>query len=209
MCSYLLFFNCSIDDIEDNSALRRGVPTAHSIFGIPTTLNTGNYIYFLALDKLINGFPPEKVKDAVNIYSQQMIELHRGQGLDIYWRDNFVCPTEEEYLDMIKRKTGGLFNMGVRLMQLFSQNNSEYSSLIELMGVFFQIRDDYANLLSHEVCLFVLVTKQLFLVTTISFLFVLKVCRAQELLRGLNGRKVLLPHHSLHSKQSSRSNSLK
>lgn len=188
-----VFFNCSIDDIEDNSALRRGVPTAHSIFGIPSTLNTGNYVYFLALDKLINGFPPEKVKDAVNIYSQQMIELHRGQGLDIYWRDNFVCPSEEEYLDMIKRKTGGLFNMGVRLMQLFSQNNSEYSSLIELMGVFFQIRDDYANLLSLEVCLFVLVTKQLFLVTKIGFLFYQKYAEHKSYCEDLTEGKFSFP----------------
>ena len=28
-----------IDDIEDNSKLRRGVPVAHSIFGVPSTIN--------------------------------------------------------------------------------------------------------------------------------------------------------------------------
>lgn len=142
----------SIDDIEDNSVLRRGIPTAHNIFGIPSTLNTGNYVYFLALDKLINNFPAEKVAEAVNIYSQQMIELHRGQGLDIYWRDNFACPSESEYIAMIKKKTGGLFNMGIRLLQLFSDNSADFSLLVELLGTFFQIRDDYANLLSQEVC---------------------------------------------------------
>ena len=36
-----------IDDIEDNSQLRRGVPVAHSIFGIPTTINCANYVYFM------------------------------------------------------------------------------------------------------------------------------------------------------------------
>ena len=81
-----------------------------------------------------------------------MIELHRGQGLDIHWRDSHVCPTEDEYLEMIRRKTGGLFNMGVRLMQLFSQGDQrDFTHLVHLMGQFFQIRDDYANLLSSEV----------------------------------------------------------
>lgn len=40
-----------IDDIEDNSKLRRGIPVAHSIFGIPTVINGANYAYFLALEK--------------------------------------------------------------------------------------------------------------------------------------------------------------
>ena len=38
-----------VDDIEDGSQLRRGVPVAHSIFGVPMTLNTANYMYRGAL----------------------------------------------------------------------------------------------------------------------------------------------------------------
>ena len=40
-----------VDDIEDNSLLRRGVPVAHAIFGIPSTLNCANYVYFIALEQ--------------------------------------------------------------------------------------------------------------------------------------------------------------
>lgn len=40
-----------IDDIEDNSKLRRGIPVAHSIFGIPTVINCANYVFFMALEK--------------------------------------------------------------------------------------------------------------------------------------------------------------
>lgn len=42
----------SIDDVEDNSSLRRGFPVAHSIYGIPQTINSANYIYFCALREL-------------------------------------------------------------------------------------------------------------------------------------------------------------
>jgi geranylgeranyl diphosphate synthase, type III len=36
-----------VDDIEDGSHLRRGIPVAHAIYGVPTTINTANYVYFL------------------------------------------------------------------------------------------------------------------------------------------------------------------
>ena len=27
--------------------------------------------------------------------------LHQGQGLDIYWRDSYICPSEDEYNEMV------------------------------------------------------------------------------------------------------------
>ncbi|XP_071107195.1 geranylgeranyl pyrophosphate synthase-like isoform X1 [Haliotis cracherodii] len=135
-----------IDDIEDNSKLRRGIPVAHSIYGIPQTINTANYVYFLALSKLHSLGHPE-----VNtVFTEQLLELHRGQGMDIYWRDAVLCPTEEDYKTMVIRKTGGLFGLAVRLMQLFSDNKSDFKPLLDVLGLYFQIRDDYANLYSKE-----------------------------------------------------------
>ncbi len=36
-----------VDDIEDGSHLRRGVPVAHAIYGVPSTINCANYVYFM------------------------------------------------------------------------------------------------------------------------------------------------------------------
>ena len=41
-----------IDDIEDDSILRRGIPVAHKIYGVPHTINSANYVYFLGLQKV-------------------------------------------------------------------------------------------------------------------------------------------------------------
>jgi geranylgeranyl diphosphate synthase type 3 len=41
-----------MDDVEDSSDLRRGIPVAHKIYGVPQTINTANYVYFLALREL-------------------------------------------------------------------------------------------------------------------------------------------------------------
>ena len=83
-----------VDDIEDNSKMRRGMPVAHSIFGIPSTMNCANYVYFLALEKChsLNN------ATAISIFVQELLNLHRGQGQDILWREQCKCPTEEQYV---------------------------------------------------------------------------------------------------------------
>jgi geranylgeranyl diphosphate synthase type 3 len=87
-----------IDDVEDNSSLRRSKPVAHKIYGIPATINCANYVYFLALEKLTQIADLE----AINVFTQELIQLHRGQGMEIYWRDSVKCPTEEEYIQMVQ-----------------------------------------------------------------------------------------------------------
>ncbi|EGD80625.1 quemao protein [Salpingoeca rosetta] len=135
-----------IDDIEDNSKLRRGIPVAHSVYGVAQTINCANYMYFKAMAEIAAlGHP-----DAAQVFTDQLLELHRGQGMDIYWRDAFVCPTEDEYRTMVLRKTGGLFQLAVQIMQLFSDDSRDYTPLLNAFGLYFQIRDDYANLQSKE-----------------------------------------------------------
>uniref|UniRef100_A0A0B6ZPU4 Geranylgeranyl pyrophosphate synthase n=1 Tax=Arion vulgaris TaxID=1028688 RepID=A0A0B6ZPU4_9EUPU len=136
-----------VDDIEDSSKLRRGIPVTHSIFGVPQTINTANYVYFLGLEKL---FTLGKLAETTRVFTEHLLDLHRGQGMDIYWRDAVICPTEEDYKLMVIRKTGGLFGLAVQLMQLFSSNKSNFKPLLDLLGLYFQIRDDYANLYSKE-----------------------------------------------------------
>ena len=86
-----------------------------------STINCANYVMFIGLERTLALGHPE----AVNVFTQQLLELHRGQveilrsdffkeqniqGMEIYWRDNFLCPTEEEYRLMISRKTGQKIN---------------------------------------------------------------------------------------------------
>ena len=85
-----------VDDIEDNSKMRRGMPVAHSIFGIPSTMNCANYVYFLALEKCHSLDNPS----AISIFVQELLNLHRGQGQDILWREQCKCPTEEQYMQV-------------------------------------------------------------------------------------------------------------
>lgn len=41
--------------------------------------------------------------------------------------------------------------LAVRLMQLFSENKADFSKLGGLLGLYFQVNDDYINLNSKDV----------------------------------------------------------
>jgi geranylgeranyl diphosphate synthase type 3 len=135
-----------IDDVQDSSELRRGFPVAHNIFGVAQTINSANYIYFVALQELHRLNNP----DLITVFSEELVNLHRGQGMDLFWRDTLTCPTEEDYLEMVGNKTGGLFRLGIKLMAAESSVPTDCVPLVNLIGLIFQIRDDYMNLSSKE-----------------------------------------------------------
>jgi geranylgeranyl diphosphate synthase type 3 len=91
--------HCRIDDIQDNSALRRGIPTAHTVYGDASTISAAICVYFKSLQMVLSFNQPDWIK----FYIKMMLEGWRGQAMDIYWRDNHSCPSEEEYLDMVNR----------------------------------------------------------------------------------------------------------
>lgn len=83
---------------------------------------------------------------AIDIYVQELLNLHRGQGMDLFWRETLTCPNEDEYLDMVGNKTGGLFRLAVKLMQAESRTEKDCVSLVNVLGLVYQICDDYLNL---------------------------------------------------------------
>lgn len=89
-----------VDDVQDSSELRRGFAVAHNIFGVPQTINSANYVYFVAMQELQKLNNPE----AMSIFSEELVNLHRGQGMDLFWRDTLTVPSEEDYLEMVDNK---------------------------------------------------------------------------------------------------------
>jgi geranylgeranyl diphosphate synthase type 3 len=48
-----------LDDIQDDSILRRSVPTAHSIYGVSRTVNSANYAAFVTFEKVLDIGDPK------------------------------------------------------------------------------------------------------------------------------------------------------
>ncbi|KAL4901498.1 hypothetical protein BDW74DRAFT_170190 [Aspergillus multicolor] len=135
-----------IDDIQDGSKLRRGHPSAHMVYGDAQTINSGNFAYFLAQEKLSQL----DSLDAFKVFLTEILNLHRGQGLELYYRDSMLCPSEAEYMEIVTHKTGGLFRLAIGLLQSQSEVSVEWENLANTLGIIFQIRDDYQNLQSDQ-----------------------------------------------------------
>lgn len=85
-----------IDDIQDNSTLRRGLPCAHLIYGVPATINSAIYYMFIWLQLIVQYTPKDHVYAMMTeVFNLAMDDL-RGQQMEIHWRENLIVPTLEE-----------------------------------------------------------------------------------------------------------------
>ena len=50
-------------------------------------------------------------------------------------------------------EVGGLFTFGEQMMQLCSENKTDFTKLTGILGQYYQIRDDYFDLCLQEVTL--------------------------------------------------------
>ena len=159
------------DDIEDNSDERRGQPAVHIIHGVDSAINSGSFLYFLALaciDSWAAGLGSkeglsesgaELAKAKVyGLWAGFIRKLHLGQATDIHWHRNFeLVPSIDEYYNMCSLKTGCLARFAAEL-GVFAAGIAEQapgnSGLLtaqrmglaaEKLGVGFQIIDDVKN----------------------------------------------------------------
>ncbi|MDR0383693.1 MAG: polyprenyl synthetase family protein [Spirochaetaceae bacterium] len=148
------------DDIEDNSAERRGKPAVHLLYGTDTAINSGCFLYFLSLACIDRWDAPAEAKlELYSLWARQMRALHLGQSLDIAWHRSWeTLPSIDDYYAMCALKTGVLarFAAGAGVMaaarasakaDITPQSTATaFSNAAEKLGVGFQILDDVKNL---------------------------------------------------------------
>lgn len=145
-----------VDDVEDNSLLRRGKPALHTIYGIDIAVNAGNMLYFLPLkviEKFLKGkkIPEKKALAIYKAYSEELIRLSLGQAMDIYWhKGNAKTISEAQYLQMCVYKTGSLAKFSAKLGAILGNASEKQTELLgnfaASIGVAFQIQDDILNI---------------------------------------------------------------
>ena len=147
-----------VDDIEDQGQIRRGKPCTHKLFGTDVAINAGNYMYVaptLVFIKNRKNFDNETMLNAYDAFAQEMIKIHLGQAMDIWWhRGHTENLTEENYLQMCAYKTGTLARMAARLAVILAGGNRDQEEKIGKManniGIAFQIQDDILSASSDE-----------------------------------------------------------
>ncbi|MCR5764042.1 MAG: polyprenyl synthetase family protein [Treponema sp.] len=142
------------DDIEDSSESRRNQPAAYITYGIDVAINAGSWLYFEApvcIDTL--DAPTETKLRLYKIYAKELRKLHLGQAMDITWhRNTSFCPSQEQYLSMVKNKTGTLASLAAKIGSSIAGAAAETYDKCGLIaseiGAGFQIIDDVINLTS-------------------------------------------------------------
>jgi geranylgeranyl pyrophosphate synthase/uncharacterized protein with NAD-binding domain and iron-sulfur cluster len=150
--------NCSllIDDIMDNTTVRRNDKAAHELFGTSQTIGAAYATCFqVLLSTYIN-----LGSQCLLYYMEETTRAHLGQADDIYHRETKICPTEEKYIEMVANKTGSFFRVFSLCLSALSPQSSLNKSVslsqnqilkfADTVGKLYQIKDDYMDLMSEE-----------------------------------------------------------
>lgn len=129
------------DDVVDDSALRRGSPTANAKFGNPASVLVGDFLYSRAFQMMVDSQSMRimaVLADATNIIAEgevmQLMNMHNA-GLD-----------EAGYLQVIRSKTAKLFEASARVGAILSGASESMEEACaeygQALGTAFQVIDD-------------------------------------------------------------------
>jgi geranylgeranyl diphosphate synthase type I len=139
-------FSLIHDDIEDGDTLRRGRPTLWKVWGIAQSINTGDAMFAMAHQALLeSAAPAERVLRAMRVFEAMCVGLTRGQHLDISFEQR-ADVTVAEYLEMIAGKTAALTEACCEIGAILGgSDDAQIAALAHFgrdLGVAFQIQDD-------------------------------------------------------------------
>ncbi|MFK7800690.1 MAG: polyprenyl synthetase family protein [Anaerolineae bacterium] len=150
-------FSLIHDDIEDNSATRRGRTTLWKIFGIPLGINAGDGMFAasrVALGRLEDrGVPAATIVKAFRRYDDTCLKLTQGQDADMSFetRQNVNV---DEYVAMITGKTSVLLSLCAELGSIIAgktaTDQQHYQEYGLNLGLAFQILDDILGIWGDE-----------------------------------------------------------
>ncbi|MDJ0270024.1 MAG: polyprenyl synthetase family protein [Aigarchaeota archaeon] len=144
-----------VDDVEDNSQMRRNKPCIHRIYGVDIAINAGNTLYYLPILYILKNVEEGKRCRILQAYVRQMTYLSIGQAMDIAWHRGLMGEiSENQYLQMCAFKTGSVSKFAVELACIFADADAKTTAALsdfgETVGVAFQIQDDLLNLVGEE-----------------------------------------------------------
>lgn len=161
-CALELIHNYSLihDDLPsmDNDDFRRGKPSCHKAYGEAIALLAGDGLLTLAFEVLALAPLEEELLERKN---QVIMDIGKLAGIDGMIGGQFMditLPpeeiTEEEFEELILKKTGALFIASVKMGAILGKASpSELNAMVDYgqnLGIAFQIRDDILDSASES-----------------------------------------------------------
>jgi geranylgeranyl diphosphate synthase, type I len=140
------------DDIMDDDSLRRGVPTVHTKWDMPTGILAGDVLYARAFEHLCMANAKDEAKvRAASMLAKACADICEGQHMDMSFEHRNDVD-EPEYLEMVRKKTGVLYAAAAGIGAVLAGGNAvQVKTLYNFglnTGVAFQIQDDLIDLLT-------------------------------------------------------------
>ena len=136
------------DDVMDEAALRRGVPSANERWGNTVAILTGDYLFAKASDMLADLGP-----EAVRLQARTFERLVIGQITETQGSTPGLSPLDH-YLKVVADKTGSLIATAARFGGLLSgaspQDVEALTRFGEKIGIVFQLADDVIDIASES-----------------------------------------------------------
>eukprot|EP01062_Namystynia_karyoxenos_P051113 TRINITY_DN3_c0_g1_i1.p1 TRINITY_DN3_c0_g1~~TRINITY_DN3_c0_g1_i1.p1 ORF type:complete len:784 (+),score=262.55 TRINITY_DN3_c0_g1_i1:90-2354(+) len=153
-----------VDDIQDESTIRRGGPCVHLTFGVAHAINAASAVFFLSPELGgVRTLPPAKQLELYHLYMEMLRAGHAGQGLDMLGLDHMMPEAvrtgeNAKLIDRLnaihKLKTGGPAGSLCRMATMIVDGTDAQADALEKyglsLGLAFQIVDDALNLRGFE-----------------------------------------------------------
>jgi geranylgeranyl pyrophosphate synthase len=141
-----------VDDIQDNSKVRRGELCLHQKYDLGLALNAGNFLYFQALRQIQILAVSEDLKlQILNLVVNILWEAHQGQALDLHLKAENLTRTEIIATSgkILRAKSGALTSLALQLGPILS-DQPKLQNALSIFGARFgeclQRFDDLGNL---------------------------------------------------------------
>ena len=155
---FLHTFTLVHDDIMDEDLLRRNRPTVAALWGDDVAITVGDGLFALAFKAFasnadVPGVDPARAVRVMREAADTSLDLAQGQALDLLYAKRGDV-TVEEYLEMIRLKTGVLLDFSLRAGAVLGGGDGRAIAAVSRfgapLGIAFQIRDDLLGLVGDE-----------------------------------------------------------
>ena len=130
------------DDVVDEAEMRRGKSAANVLHGPAASVLVGDFLYSRAFQLIVELL---KERRAVEVLASTTNQIAEGEVMQLM-NLNQLAVTEEQYLQVIRRKTASLFEACARIGAILAHSGRDIEDAaarygLEL-GMAYQIADD-------------------------------------------------------------------